>query len=152
MQKKTRKNRLAIYVFLGFMSLLLSVGISNSAIADESIVGSWELTEETGTLFLLSVNKGSTYTVVPENNDISVATGAWESTGGDVFNMTDIAFIYHANGNVVNKQKVRAEAVVSVDGQSITATLLIEIIALDGTIVETINTTATGARINVESF
>ena len=66
--------------------------------------------------------------------------------------MTDIAFIYHANGNVANKQKVRAETVVSADGQSITATLLIEIIALDGTIVETINTTATGTRINVESF
>ena len=50
------------------MSLLLSVGISNSAIADVSIVGSWEITEETGTLFLLrdfTENKIPNFKIIP---------------------------------------------------------------------------------------
>jgi hypothetical protein len=153
MQKKTRKNRLAIYVFLGFMSLLLSVGISNSALADVSIVGSWELTEETtGAIYLLSVNKGSTYTVAQPYNNMSIGTGAWLISASDVYNMTDIAFIYDDDGNIVNKQKVRAETVVSADRQSFTATLLVEIIALNGEIINTLNTTATATRINVEPF
>lgn len=143
------RSRLALITII---SALLIAGIPISAQASAfTLVGSWHIVDDnSGALFLSSFNAGRTYTVAQPSNGTSEAHGVWKSIGIGSYKTTDFAFIYDANGNITHRQKVRAKILLGANGQSLKARLIIDILQLDGTIVQTINTTATGKRINVE--
>jgi hypothetical protein len=139
---------------LALLLLVFSAQQSAFALPGNAFVGGWQLTDDTsGNIFLLTASQAGVYTVSFPNAANSEGHGVWRRANAPrTYRTTDISFIYDASGNVILTQKVRARAVLSIDGDSLTANLVIDVINLNGSVVNTITTTATGVRMTVEPF
>lgn len=120
----------------------------------KSIVGSWQLVDDqSGASFLATYNGGpfkGTVNVTSPNTATSLTHGVWRRTGPCTFADTDIAFIYDENGNAAFKIKFRGEIELSRDGDTGVFRFEFEVSLLDGTVVNSGASTATGTRIKVE--
>jgi len=120
----------------------------------KSIVGSWEVVDDqSGDIFLGTYNGGpseGTVNFTSPNTATSLTHGAWKRTGPCTFADTDIAFLYDANGNAAFKIKFRAEIELNKGGDTAVFDFEFEVSLLDGTVINSGASTATGTRIKVE--
>ena len=125
----------------------------SSAASCKSIVGSWEVVDQSGAIFLGTYNGGpaeGTVNFTSPNTATSLTHGVWRRTGPCTFADTDIAFIYDAAGNAASQIKFRAEIELRKGGDTAVFDFEFEISLLDGTVVASGASTAAGTRIKVE--
>jgi hypothetical protein len=143
-----------IFAFAPAAGAAAEVGAPESSESScKSIVGSWELVAENGAIFFGTYNGGpseGTVNFTSPNNTTSLTHGAWKRIAPCTFADTDIAFIYGEDGNATSTIKFRAEIELGPGGDTALFAFEFEVSLLDGTVVATGASTATGTRINVE--
>jgi hypothetical protein len=113
--------------------------------------GSWLIVDDnTGARFLGAFTEDGIHLLSAGQVGSSTAYGAWKQTGLRTFSSTVIAFVFDDEGITQFIQKGIAAPKLARDGQSFTSPLVIEISTPDGTVVNTIQTTISGQRINPE--
>lgn len=137
-------------------SVLAQEGVSqhNPDHEFQNIVGSWKLVDDqNGSIFFGTYAGGpfkGTVNFTSPNNFTSLTHGAWKRTGRRTFADTDSGFIYDEHGDAVRIITFRAEIEVSEDGDMGVFDFEFEVSKLDGTIVQSGASTATGTRIKVQ--
>jgi len=154
------KSKRFISMFIALVALLLVVATNVTAnpiaLAQEHrLVGSWQIIDpDTGAFIgLLTADNSGTTTVSSTVSDpaafVSTAHGVWKKTG-QTYSITNRAFLYDAAGNLIFTRKVRSTVKLSQDGQSYTSEVVIEVMQLDGTVIQTLTLAADGKRITPE--
>ena len=141
---------LAVLLLLTATNVVIN---SESALAqDHQLVGSWQLIDPASGAFIgLLTADGSGTTIVSSTVSapaafVSTAHGVWKKTG-KTYSITNRAFLYDAEGNLLFTRKVRSNVKLSRDGQSFTSDVVIDVMQLDGTVIQTLELTADGRRI-----
>ena len=130
-------------------------GVAPPSVASrcQSIVGSWEVVDQSGAIFLGTYNGGpaeGTVNFTSPTSTTSLTHGVWRRTGPCTFADTDVALIYDESGNAAFQIKFRAEIELSKQGDTAVFAFEFEVSQLDGTVVASGASTATGRRIEVE--
>ncbi|MCP3940962.1 MAG: hypothetical protein GY710_05710 [Desulfobacteraceae bacterium] len=90
-------------------------------------------------------------TVAQPTMDTSESHGTWESTGIDEYATTDRAFIYDTQTGIASAiRKMRSKITLDPGGETLSGTVIIDYLALDGSPVQTLETTVVGQRLHVE--
>ena len=146
--------------------LMLSLALAVPAFGDSdsdsdsdsdrsSIVGSWETLTTIDPAApelpgFFTFNRGRTWTATASTADASTAHGAWKRTGSRTFVATNKGFLFAPDGTVSLVITNRGDLEVSADGQSFVAAFETELSLLDGTVINALSGTATGARIEAD--
>jgi hypothetical protein len=147
------------FIALVTLFLVIAAGVIPSptfVLAKEHrLVGSWQIIDPgSGTFIGLLTADGSGTTTVSSTVStpaafVSTAHGVWEKTG-QTYSITTRAFLYDAAGNLIFTRKVRSNVQLSQDGQTYTSDVVIDVMQLDGTVIQTLTLTADGIRITPE--
>lgn len=137
--------------FLWSLVVVVAVGLAGLvAQADGGsgqLVGAWDAVTDDGSSFLLSFHHDHTFNGSQPLANVSVSHGAWKQVGGEYLAHAE-ALVYGSGGTVEARQE--ADAVLNVDGSTMTAEVTLAIYDLNGGLLQSITQSATGTRITVD--
>lgn len=151
-----KTNRLlSVLVAAVVLLLVIAANVTSNPLTvvaqEHRLVGSWQIIDPSSGAFvgLMTADGSGTITVSSTVSApaavVSTAHGVWRKTG-QTYSITTRAFLYDAAGNLRFTRKVRSTVKLSQDGQSYTSDVVIDVMQLDGTIIQTLAFAADGKR------
>ncbi len=118
----------------------------------KSLVGSWQGSNDVGVNFLLTFNRGKTYTVTftISGGGAAHGHGAWKRTGPNTFESTDVAYALNPNDGSINLiQTTQASFAIGGGNDTVDIDLAVTLSLPDGTPVDSFTSFASAERIKV---